>query len=144
MNKGVIPATSPVALLYGGAQLTPEDSTNMTFGFYTTVGEFDITADYFDIDVEDRLNLSADITLTAADIAALRAANVPGAGDMSQFRFFTNDFDTNTSGIDVVISTSTDWMGGTTDWNLAYNKTTTEITKAGSTIDAERERISKA
>ncbi|MEJ6773459.1 MAG: TonB-dependent receptor, partial [Porticoccaceae bacterium] len=32
VNKGVIPATSPVALLYGGAQLTPEDSTNMTFG----------------------------------------------------------------------------------------------------------------
>jgi iron complex outermembrane receptor protein len=59
---------------------------------------------------------------------------------MSQFRFFTNDFDTNTSGVDLVVSTSTDWMGGTTDWNLAYNKTTTEITNRGETIDAERER----
>jgi len=140
VNKGVIPATSPVALLYGGAQLTPEDSTNMTFGFYTTAGAFDITVDYFDIDVEDRLNLSADVTLTAANIAALKADNVPGAGDMSKFRFFTNDFDTNTSGIDVVISTSIDWMGGSTDLNLAYNKTTTDITNAGETIDADRKR----
>jgi iron complex outermembrane receptor protein len=140
VNKGVIPATSPVALLYGGAQLTPEDSTNMTFGFYTTAGAFDITVDYFDIDVEDRLNLSADVNLTATNIAALIADNVPGAGDMSKFRFFTNDFDTNTSGIDVVISTNIDWMGGSTDLNLAYNKTTTDITNAGNTIDAKRKR----
>ena len=140
VNKGVIPATSPVALLYGGAQLTPEDSTNMTFGFYTTAGAFDITVDYFDIDVEDRLNLSADVDLTEDDIDGLIKGNVPGAGDMSKFRFFTNDFDTNTSGIDVVISTSIDWMGGSTDLNLAYNKTTTEITNAGETIDADRKR----
>ena len=140
VNKGVIPSTSPVALIYGGKVLGPEDSTNMTVGVYTTIGQFDITLDWFDIDVEDRLNLSKDTNLTAADIQALKDANVPGAGDMSQFRFFTNDFDTNTSGIDLVVSTSTDWMGGTTDWNLAYNKTTTEITNRGETIDAERER----
>ena len=140
VNKGTIPATSPVALLYGGKGLEPEDSTNMTFGVFATVGQFDITLDWFDIDVEDRLNLSKDVDLSADDIAQLIADNVPGAGDMSQFRFFTNDFDTNTSGIDLVISTSTDWLGGTTDWNLAYNKTTTEITNRGATIDAERER----
>ena len=140
VNKGTIPATSPVALLYGGKVLEPEDSTNMTFGVYATVGAFDITLDWFDIDVEDRLNLSKDVDLSAEDIAQLKADNVPGAGDMSQFRFFTNDFDTNTNGIDLVISTSTDWLGGTTAWNLAYNKTTTEITSRGDTIDAERER----
>jgi len=140
VNKGVIPSTSPVALLYGGAVLEPEDSTNMTFGIYATVGAFDITLDYFDIDVEDRLNLSKDVKLTTAQIDQLKADNVPGAGDMSQFRFFTNDFETNTSGIDLVVSTSTDWMGGTTDWNLAYNKTETDITSRGDTIDADRER----
>ena len=46
---------------------------------------------------------------------------------MSKFRYFTNDFNTNTNGIDLVVSTSTDWMGGTTSWNLAYNKTTTDV-----------------
>lgn len=139
VNKGVIPATSPVASLYGGKQLEPEDSTNMTVGFYGTIGMFDITVDYFKIDVEDRLNLSKDVELSAEDIAQLIEDNVPGAGDMSQFRFFTNDFDTKTSGFDIVVSTSTDWMGGTTDWNFAYNKTNTEITSRGDTIDDTRE-----
>jgi iron complex outermembrane receptor protein len=139
VNKGVIPATSPVASLYGGKQLEPEDSTNMTVGFYGTIGMFDITVDYFKIDVEDRLNLSKDVELSAEDIAQLIEDNVPGAGDMSKFRFFTNDFDTKTSGFDIVVSTSTDWMGGTTDWNFAYNKTNTEITNRGETIDDTRE-----
>jgi iron complex outermembrane receptor protein len=126
-NKGVIPSTSPVASLYGGEVLKPEDSDNMTFGVFATIGQFDITLDWFDIDVEGRLALSEDTVLTADDIASLVAANVPGANDMSKFRYFTNDFNTNTNGIDLVVSTSTDWMGGTTSWNLAYNKTTTDV-----------------
>ena len=140
VNKGVIPATSPVALVYGGKQLQPEDSENMTFGIYTTVGEFEITLDYFSIDVDDRLNFSKDVNLSADDIAQLIADNVPGAGDMSKFRFYTNDFDTTTDGFDLVVSTSTDWMGGTTDWNLAYNQTNTDVTNRGVTIDDEREK----
>ena len=140
VNKGVIPATSPVALVYGGKQLQPEDSENMTFGIYTTVGEFEITLDYFSIDVDDRLNFSKDVNLSAADIAQLIADNVPGAGDMSKFRFYTNDFDTTTDGFDLVVSTSTDWMGGTTDWNLAYNQTNPDVTNRGVTIDDEREK----
>ena len=140
VNKGVIPATSPVALVYGGKQLQPEDSENMTFGIYTTVGEFEITLDYFSIDVNDRLNFSKDVNLSAADIAQLIADNVPGAGDMSKFRFYTNDFDTTTDGFDLVVSTSTDWMGGSTDWNLAYNQTNTDVTNRGVTIDDEREK----
>ena len=140
VNKGVIPATSPVALVYGGKQLQPEDSENMTFGIYTTVGEFEITLDYFSIDVDDRLNFSKDVNLSAADIAQLIADNVPGAGDMSKFRFYTNDFDTTTDGFDLVVSTSTDWMGGSTDWNLAYNQTNTDVTNRGVTIDDEREK----
>ena len=140
VNKGVIPATSPVALVYGGKQLQPEDSENMTFGIYTTVGEFEITLDYFSIDVDDRLNFSKDVNLSADDIAQLIADNVPGAGDMSKFRFYTNDFDTTTDGFDLVVSTSTDWMGGSTDWNLAYNQTNTDVTNRGVTIDDEREK----
>ena len=140
VNKGTIPGTNPVASLFGGAVLEPEESTNMTFGIYATLGAFDITLDYFDIDVEDRLNLSKDVELTPTQIQQLKDDKVPGAGDMSVFRFFTNDFETNTSGIDLVVSTSTDWMGGTTDWNLAYNKTETDITSRGDTIDDARER----
>ena len=139
VNNGTIPATSAVALRNGGAALEPEDATNWTFGVYATVGEFDITVDYFDIDVEDRLNLSSEVELTDADVADLKAEGVPGAGDLRRFRFFTNDFDTNTKGVDVVISTTTEGLNGTTTWNLAYNQTKTEVTAFNAaTIDAQR------
>lgn len=127
VNNGTIPATSPVALAFGAKPLEPEESTNITLGAFFNVGAFDITVDYFDIDVDDRLNLSSEVALTAADIAQLVADGIPGAGDLTQFRFFTNDFDTNTRGFDIIASTSMDWMSGTTDWTLAFNKTSTNV-----------------
>ncbi len=140
VNKGVIPASNPVAAFAGAEALQPEESENYTVGFYGSVGEIDITFDYFNIDVTDRLTLSKDFSLSEADIATLTASGVSGADDIAVFRFFTNDFETKTSGIDLVMSTSTDWMGGTTAWNLAYNHTTTEITSRGEYIDDDRER----
>ena len=127
INNGTIPATNPVALAFGGKELDPEESTNFTAGLYATLGNFEITVDYYDIDLEDRINLSSEVVLTQAQIDQLVADNVPGASDLTQFRFFTNDFDTNTHGIDVVVSTYTEWLGGTTDWNLAYNNNTTDV-----------------
>ena len=120
--------------------MQPEESENFTVGFFGSVGEIDITFDYFNIEVTDRLTLSKDFTLTAADITSLAAAGVSGADDIAVFRFFTNDFETKTSGYDLVLSTSTDWMGGTTAWNLALNHTETEVTSRGEYIDDDRER----
>ncbi len=127
VNQGVIPPESPAAQLRGGDTLDPEESTNYTIGAYFSVGVFDITVDYFDIDVEDRLSLSSDFILTPADVATLAGQGID-ASDISEFRFFTNQFDTNTSGFDVVVAADTDWLGGTTTWNLAYNYTDTDVT----------------
>jgi iron complex outermembrane receptor protein len=141
VNNGTIPATNPVALANGSKPLKPEDSTNITLGAYATFGMFDVTVDFFDIDVEDRLNLSSEVVLTPAQIAQLVADNVPGAGDLTQFRFFTNDFDTNTRGFDLIVSTDTEWLGGSTKWNMALNQTRTKVTKFNSaTIGAARLR----
>ncbi len=140
VNKGVIPATNPVAAIAGAVALQPEESENFTLGFYGSVGEIDFTVDYFSIDVTDRLTLSKDFELTAAQIATLAATGVSGADDIAKFRFFTNDFDTQTSGYDIVLSTTTEGMNGTTAWNLAYNNTTTEITNRGEYIDDAREK----
>lgn len=140
VNKGVIPASNPVAAFAGATDLQPEESENFTVGFYGSIGEIDITFDYFNIEVTDRLTLSRDFELSAGDIATLAAAGVSGADDIAVFRFFTNDFATETSGFDLVMSTSTDWMGGTTAWNLAYNQTDTEVTSRGQYIDDARER----
>jgi iron complex outermembrane receptor protein len=135
-NKATLPVSNPVSILKGAQPLNPEESNNFTFGIYASVGAIDITLDYFDIDVENRLNLSSDMALTPDDINELRAMNYPGAGDMSQVRFFTNDFDTNTSGFDVVVSTTV----GNTDFNLAYNNTKTEVTRSGNNVNEARIR----
>ena len=140
VNEGVIPASNPVAAQKGAVALKPEESKNFTVGFFGSVGEIDITFDYFNIEVTDRLNLSKNFELDDADIAALTAAGVSGADDITVFKFFTNDFETETSGFDLIMSTSTDWMGGTTAWNLAFNHTETEVTSRGEYIDDDRER----
>ena len=57
----------------------------------------------------------------------LVAAKVPGASDMQTFRFFTNDFDTTTDGIDVVATYSTEIGDGVTDFTFVYNETETEV-----------------
>ena len=57
VNKGVIPASNPVAAFAGATELKPEESENFTVGFFGSVGEIDITFDYFNIEVTDRLTL---------------------------------------------------------------------------------------
>jgi iron complex outermembrane receptor protein len=127
VNQGVIPSTSPVAQLRGGSELDAETSESFTIGVYFSVGNFDVTVDYFDIDLEDRLSLSSDFELTDAEKTILEAEGI-AADDISEFRFFTNQFDTNTSGIDLIVTTDTEWLGGVTTWNLAANYTDTEVT----------------
>jgi iron complex outermembrane receptor protein len=100
--------------LRGGSELQPEESTKYTLGAYLSIGALDVTADYFFINVEDRLNLSSDFTLTPADLATLTNQAID-ASDISKFRFFTNQFETDTSGIDVVVSTDTEWLNGITN-----------------------------
>ena len=70
-NQGVVPSISPAARLRGGSELQPEESTNYTLGAYASLGALDVTMDYFFINVDDRLNLSSNFTLTAADLATL-------------------------------------------------------------------------
>ncbi len=142
VNNGTIPPTNPVALRFGGRALEPEESTNFTLGAFFAAGPFDVTIDYFNIDVEDRLNLSSERVLTPEQIAELEADGVPGAGDLTQFRFFTNDFDTNTEGWDIVATANTEWdNGASTDWSFAFNHTTTDVEDFNTeTINAMRIR----
>ena len=127
-NQGVIPSTSGPAALKGGSELDPEESLNFTVGVYGSIGNFDITVDYFDIDLDDRLSLSSDFALSADDQATLSGQGID-ASDISEFRFFTNQFDTNTSGIDLVVNTETEWLSGVTNWSLAYNRSSTSVTR---------------
>jgi iron complex outermembrane receptor protein len=128
VNNGTIPSTSPVAVLRGGRPLEPEESTNFTVGTFFNLGNLDVTIDYFNIEVEDRLNLSQLFELTQQEIDDLIAAGVAGAGSLQNFRFFVNDFDTETEGFDIVATYPIEWSNASTDLSLAYNSTTTTVT----------------
>ena len=140
VNNGTVPSTTPVAQLRGGKALEPEDSKNYTAGVFFNLGDLDVTVDYFNIQIEDRLNLSQNFSLTQQEIDDLIAAGVTSAGNLQNFRFFTNDFDTETDGIDIVATYPLDWSAGTTTLSLAFNHTENEVTDSGVTIDATRIR----
>jgi len=140
VNNGTIPSTFPVAVLRGGKPLEPEESTNMTAGVFFNVGGLDVTVDYYKIDVDNRLNLSQNYQLTQQEIDDLINAGITAAASLENFRFFTNDFDTETTGFDVVATYPIDWAAGNTNLTFAYNTTQTKVTDAGTTVDAGRIR----
>ncbi len=141
VNNGTIPSSSPVAAVSGGQPLDPEESINISVGAIFDVGPVSVTADYFNIDMTDRITVSQLFSLTQQEVDDLIAEGVTSAGNLQNFRFFTNDFDTETSGVDIVATTAADMAGGTTDFSLAFNYTKTDVTKSNpDTVDATRIR----
>ena len=104
VNNGTIPSTNEAATLVGGKQLEPETSNNFTGGFTVEILDVNFTMDFFDIRMKDRLALSQDFALSEGQKQSLIAAGVTSAANLQEFRFFTNDFDTTTQGIDAVIT----------------------------------------
>ncbi len=140
VNNGTVPSTSGPALLRGGKPLEPEESTNFTFGTFFNVGGLDVTIDYFQIEVDDRLSLTQDFALTPAEVDQLIAEGITSAGNLANFRFFANDFDTETTGFDVVATYPVEWANSDTVFSLAYNNTETKVTNPGDNIGATRIR----
>jgi iron complex outermembrane receptor protein len=141
VNNGTIPSNNPVARLRGGKPLDAEKSANFSFGATFDINSVKFAVDYFSISVRDRLAISQNFSLTPSEISALVASGITSAANLQNFRFFTNDFDTRTSGIDVVGSHSIAQFGGRTEFNLAFNYTSTSVTKFNpATLDAGRIR----
>ena len=142
IDRATLPPTDPVSQRNGGEQLTPEESESITFG---VVADFDnglfITADYYNIELTDRISTASGIALTEEDIATLLAQGISDASSFSEISFFTNDFDTTTEGVDVVANYSMDMMGGETKFSLAYNWTSTEVDRASDNISDFRIRM---
>lgn len=131
VQQGTLSPTNPIAVTAGGAALQPEESDNLSFGLVWDVTDaLNVTIDAYEIEITDRIALTGNFSLSDAQRAALVAAKVPGASDMQTFRFFTNDFDTTTEGIDVVATYSTELMGGVTDFTFVYNETDTEVDRS--------------
>ena len=130
VDSATVPSTYLAAQLRGGRPLEPETSTNATAGVVVDTGPFTLTADYYHIDVDDRLALSQFFTLAADERALLLSEGITSARTLSSFRFFINDFSTRTQGIDVVSTYTPLALRGDTIFSFALNHTDTAVTQA--------------
>ncbi|MDH4108794.1 MAG: TonB-dependent receptor [Gammaproteobacteria bacterium] len=136
--EGIFPPDSPVSAIFGAQPLKDETSTQYTLGLTSTPTEnLTLTLDYYFIELEDRIVLSSDYVVTPEIAAQLEALGVPGANTIAQVSFFANDVTSETSGVDLVATYSTDWSAGSTTISASANWNDTKITQAGQFLDAE-------
>jgi iron complex outermembrane receptor protein len=123
----------------GAGQLKPEEATNSSVGIvYDSGGPLSVTADFFNIEFENRVALTSNAAPTAAQVAAMGAAGIPSPELIGQVNYFTNDFDTETSGFDVIAVYSTELFGTNADISAAWNHTETEVTNSGAVTGASK------
>ena len=128
VNNGTIPSVSPVAALKGGLPLEPERSVNYTAGVVFDTGPVDFSADYFRVNVSDRIGITSNFSLTNDEVDSLLAQGIDSARDLRTFRFFTNAFDTASQGIDIVSTYTPLALRGNTVLSFVFNYTDTEVT----------------
>jgi iron complex outermembrane receptor protein len=157
IQNGQIPPTNPIATSLGAQPLEPEDATNFTAGVvFDLTDSISVTLDYFNIQLEDRIaqtgniDISAEPALTdgSCPVTAagggslsqcLQESGVPGAADLTSIRFFTNDFETTTQGVEAVATWALDWGGaGSGDLTVAWSWTDTEVDKVGEEVSRNR------
>jgi iron complex outermembrane recepter protein len=127
VQTGTYQVDNPISQYYGAKPLTPEKSTNFGVGFVIKpTSSLSLTMDAYSIKVRNRIGITQTFDVTAADIIALPAlASVGVGGDVN---YFTNGFDTTTSGLDVIGTYRTDIGSGKLNMTLAYNYNKSDVT----------------
>lgn len=140
VQTGTYRVNSPISQYFGARQLGPERSTNFGAGFvFNPNSALTLTVDGYIIKVRNRIGISRVFTVTADDLAALPALSAVGEG--GDVQYFTNGFDTNTKGVDVVGNYRTELGTGKLNLTLAYNYNRSDVTRANpGTISDERRR----
>ena len=127
VNNGTIPSTSRVAALRGGKRLEAEKSRNLTVGAVFERGALTLTADCFRIDLDDRLGVTQLFALRPDEVRQLLADGITSAANIANFRFFANDFNTRTDGVDLVGAWQPALLGGRARVAVALNLTKTRV-----------------
>ena len=129
VESGQIPPTSPTALAVGARPLTPETSDNFTAGIIYDGERFSLTLDAYYIEMDNRVTLSASQQLTDQQRQDLIDQGFQAAAGIGTFRFFINDFATETTGVDLVATAPLPILGSdSTELALAFNYTETDVT----------------
>ncbi len=170
IDQGTLPLSSAAGQLAadfiesqgnGRPELTTESARNISLGFALDLGATTWTVDFFDIDVNDRVALGADVdfllalnsvsnteyssvseALTELDAAGtINRQDFLGLDDLAEFRFFSNSFSTHTQGIDIVGRYAFDLFEGQSNLTLAANYTKTEVTDVGTLNPIDDDRV---
>ena len=117
-EEALIPATSELAITLGGQKLKEENSKNYSVGISTTFkNRSTLTLDYYHIIVDDRIYRTGNISVE----------NNPLFNSVS---FYTNVLDVEHSGVDLVLSSSYEWVKSiATDVAFAYSYNEINIAK---------------
>jgi len=127
-DQATLPPTDLISLQLGATPLTPEESVNFSLGVVMQASEtFFATLDYFNIRLADRISTTSAIPLTEEDITALIAKGRLDAAKYNAAKYFTNDFDTKTQGVDIVVNYSFSHEDWSNSLLLAYNWTDTQV-----------------
>ena len=136
-----LPPTNPIAQQKGAQALTPEESTNITLGAVFHAGPLDVTVDYYNITIEDRISFTSRFVLTEADIEALLAVGVSDATSFASVRFFSNQQKVNASGIDVVATLPFDLAGGVSNLTFTANWQSIELEDFNPDFTSDNRRL---
>ena len=120
VQTGTYPVDSPISTYFGSSTLGPEKSRNYGAGLVIRpTPAITLTIDGYLIKVRDRIGISQNFQVTAADVAAEPALAAVGIG--GAINYFTNGYDTTTKGIDFVGTWRGRLLEGSTSATLAYN-----------------------
>ena len=128
VETGTFAPSSDVAQALGSPGLDAEESVNYSAGFtWSPSADFNLTVDFYRIDIDDRIVLSNNLSGDAIE------ALLEGTGATSA-RFFLNAIDSRTQGVDIVSTYTLDtaeW--GAFNFNAGINFNDNEVTRV---IDA--------
>jgi iron complex outermembrane recepter protein len=118
------PVKDPAAIALGAKPLDAEKSVNYSLGAVLRISRFSATLDAYQIDIDDRIVLSEN--LTQANVRAyLTSLGFIGIGGG---RFFINGVDTRTRGVDFIANYNWDAGNiGHVDFTLAANRNSTSV-----------------
>lgn len=166
VDQGTLPLSSAAGQLAadfiqvrdgGRPTLGTESAQNFTLGAAFDLGPSTWTVDYFNIAVEDRIALSANVNFLDAlnflggqnglaaftsvsdgitqlsNAGAITRTDFTGFEDLNEFRYFSNSFDTTTSGVEVVGTLPLELTEtGDSDVALSFAYIDTEVDDRGS------------
>jgi iron complex outermembrane recepter protein len=120
-QTGTYRVDSAIARALGATPLQPEKSKNLSAGVvWQPLANLELTADYFHIDIDDRIVFSGNFT-GARILPLIQPLGATAA------RFFTNSIDTETNGYDLVANYQRGLFGGRVDLSAAYSRNETDI-----------------